>query len=257
MLRFSLLGSGSSGNALYLASDTHKLLIDNGLTFRELTRRLGVMGAAPEELDAVLVTHEHGDHVGGIGTLARRCDVPVFITPDTAAQLPQRVGPLPKVQYFTAGDSLRFGDLEVESFPVAHDAADPVSFVAHRAGARLGLATEMGHVSHLVRQRLAGVQALVLESNYCPDMLLRGQYPPRVQQRIRSRVGHLSNQSACSLLAELRHDGLRTVVLVHISENNNTPDLVRRMVTGAMAEHPAEVFLASQDAPTPLFEVVP
>ncbi|MBI2432191.1 MAG: MBL fold metallo-hydrolase [Candidatus Hydrogenedentes bacterium] len=257
MLRFSLLGSGSSGNAALVVSPRTKVLIDNGLSFRQLEARVSAIGSSLEGLDAVFVTHEHGDHVHGLGTLARRLDVPVFMTEETFRSLPPGVGKLPRIETFEAGDTVRVADLEVSSFSIAHDAADPVSFTIACDGAKLGLAIDVGHVSQLVRNRLSRCHALVLESNYCPDMLMQGSYPPQVQQRIRGRLGHMSNYDMTSLLNTLLHDALKLVVLVHISERNNHPDLVRRLAQQVLAKRPAMLHLATQNEPTKLFEVCP
>lgn len=257
MFRFSLLGSGSSGNATLVVSDKAKVLIDCGLSLRQLQNRAAAVGESLEGLDAVFITHEHTDHVAGLGVLTRRLGAPVFLTEQTNASLPANLALASKAEVFEAGDVITIGDLEVASFSVSHDAADPVNYVVRRNGVQLGLATDLGHVSHVVRRNLAGSQAVVLEANYCPQRLLAGDYPPQVQQRIRSRIGHLSNQDMCSLLAALLHDRLRTVVLVHLSENNNTPDLVRELAGAVLRDHPARLHLAERDRPTPLFEVTP
>ena len=208
-------------------------------------------------LDAVFVTHEHADHVNGLGVLARKQDVPLYMTRDTFSSLPEKVGVLPRLVFFEAGDSVEVGDLAVASFSVAHDAADPVSYTVESAeGVRIGFATDLGHSSHLVRTRLAACHALVLEANYCPELLLRSAYPPKVRQRIQSRTGHLSNQDMSSLLHQLLHDGLQLVVLFHVSENNNEYDRAQKMAQGVLRNHPARLHVARQDTPTPVFEVV-
>lgn len=255
MLHFSLLGSGSSGNAILLRSRSTKILIDNGLSFKQLSQRLEAVGESIDGLAAVLVTHEHGDHVQGLGVLARKFPVPIYMTEGTRQNLPRTLGELGEVRLFEAGEGLRVGDMSIQSFSVSHDAADPVGFTVRAEGAQFGLATDLGHASNLVRMRLAGSHALVIESNYCPDMLRNGHYPLQIQQRIRGRQGHLSNEDMCSLLHSLLHDGLQRVILVHISEKNNTPELVERRVRGVLKAHRAEMFLATQDAPTPLFEI--
>lgn len=214
------------------------------------------VGESVEGLSAILVTHEHGDHVQGLGVLTRRLPVPVYMTEGTQRNLPATLGRLGQVELFEAGDTLQVGDMEVQTFSVSHDAADPVGFTVRAAGAQFGLATDLGHASNLVRMRLAGSHALVIESNYCPDMLRNGHYPPQIQQRIRGRQGHLSNEDMCSLLHSLLHDDLQHVILVHISEKNNTPELVERRVRGVLKAHRAAMFMATQDAPTPLFEIL-
>ncbi|MFP4499580.1 MAG: MBL fold metallo-hydrolase [Candidatus Hydrogenedentota bacterium] len=257
MLRFSLLGSGSSGNAALVTTPTTKILIDNGLSLKQLRLRLAAVGESLTDLSAVVISHEHSDHVLGLGVLTRQMAVPVYMTPATHEALPASLNGLNGVRHFESGDTLPLGDIEVDTFAVSHDAVDPVGFAVRGCGAKLGFATDLGHVSHVVRRGLAGAHALVIESNYCPKRLLAGHYPPRVQHRIRSRIGHLSNQDMCSLLAELLHDRLGTVVLMHISENNNNPDDVLALARGVMNGHVAKLHLAWQDRPTPLFEVRP
>ena len=255
MIRFCLLGSGSRGNALLVTSPTAKVLIDNGFSLRQLRRRVAQAGESLDDLNAVFVTHEHSDHVGGLGVLARNVDAPVYITRETYAALPKSVGRIPRVAFFEAGDAITVDGLALTSFSTSHDAADPVSFVAHSNGAKLGIACDLGHVSQLVRMRLAGAHGLVLESNHCPDLLARGPYPASLQHRIRGKQGHLSNRDMNSLLASLLHDALRVVVLAHLSHENNSPELARKMAAHVLRGHPAELHIALQDAPTPVFEV--
>jgi len=257
LLQFSLLGSGSSGNAALVVSRHAKILIDSGLSFKQLEARVQAIGSSLDGLDAVFITHEHGDHVRGLGTLARKLHVPVHITAKTLAGLPRGVGALPKVVCFDAEDSapIRVADMEIRPFMISHDAADPVSFTVRADGAKLGFACDVGRDSPIIRQYLAGSHALVLEANYCPDMLRNGRYPAQIKHRIRNGNGHLSNQDMCALLNKLLHDALRTVVLVHISENNNQPELVRSMAAGVLGDRPIRLCLASQLQPTELFEV--
>ncbi len=256
MLQFCLLGSGSSGNAALIRTPRARVLIDNGFSYKELRRRVEATGLTLDGLDAIFVTHEHIDHVNGLGVLARKQDAPVYMTRDTFSNLPDKVGVLPRLVFFEAGEQVRVGDLNLASFSVSHDAADPVSYtVESERGTKVGFATDLGHTSHLVRTRLAACHALVLEANYCPNMLLRSPYPPRVRQRIQSRIGHLSNQDMSSLLHQLLHDALQLVVLFHVSENNNDYELAHQMALGVLRNHPARLHVARQDEPTPLFEV--
>jgi len=255
VFRFTLLGSGSSGNAALFVSPGAKILIDNGLSFKELQRRTALVGGSLDGLDAVFITHEHVDHVGGAGILARKTGVPVYLTPATHAALPQGVGHIPETRFFESGDTLTIGDMAITSFAIPHDAADPVSFTVTCEGAKMGLATDLGKVNHLVRARLADSHALVLESNYCPEKMAQSDYPAQVLQRIRSPHGHLSNRDMASLLSSLLHDALRTVVLVHISENNNSPEAARRLAESALRDHSATLHVAEQHGPTPFFEV--
>jgi phosphoribosyl 1,2-cyclic phosphodiesterase len=255
VIRFSLLGSGSSGNALLITAGATKILVDSGLSFKRLAARVAAIGESLDGLRAVFVTHEHGDHILGLGTLARKLRVPVYATRGTYDKLPESVGKIPHVEFFEAGERIICGDLALESFSVSHDAADPVSYVVQAGSTRLGIACDMGQASTLVRTRLTGAHALILESNYCPDMLRRGPYPAQVQQRIRGRYGHLSNGDSNSLLHSLLHDGLQVVVLVHVSRENNCAELVERMARQVIGSHPVRLCVACQDRPTPLFEL--
>ncbi len=255
MIRFGLLGSGSKGNAVLIASESATILIDNGLSYRQARLRASAIGQNIDDLDAVLVTHEHGDHVRGLGVLARKTRAPVYMTSATYSALPDSIGQIVRREFFEAGEEIAIKDLTLQSFSVSHDAADPVSFVVGNNGTRLGIAYDLGYASHLVKTRLARSHALILESNYCPEMLRMGPYPPLVQQRIRGRQGHLSNVDMQSLLAGLLHDGLQEVVLAHISQENNKHDHACGFARTALAERLVRVTAAEQDRPTRLFEV--
>ena len=255
VLQFSLLGSGSSGNATLVAMPWGKILIDCGLSFRQIQLRAADLGLDLSDLKAVFVTHEHSDHVAGLGVLSRKLSVPLYMTAGTYEALPRQVGRPESCRLFDAGESFALNGVRVQSFSVSHDAADPVSYCIEHEDAKLGIAGDLGHPSELVRTRLERSHALVLEANYCPRMLQAGKYPPAVQQRIRGRFGHLSNQDACGLLSNLIHDGLQLVVLVHISEENNTAQLAESMARRALGDRPAHVHVATKDRPTPLFEI--
>jgi len=255
LLRFSILGSGSSGNAILVVSPKGKILIDNGLSFKQLLLRAAAVGEDLEGLKGDFITHEHVDHVLGIGTLTRRLGAPLFVTERTFERFPPGVGAIPDVRFFEPGDTLSVDGLELTSFSICHDAADPVSFVISSGRAKLGMAADLGRVSQLVKTRLQGSHALILESNYCPEMLRKGSYPPALQQRIRGSYGHLSNADMNSLLADLLHDGLKLVVLAHISAENNSHDHAREMAARVLQGHSAELYLARQDEPTPVFEI--
>lgn len=254
MIEFSLLGSGSAGNAVFVRGPSGKILIDNGLSLKQLQARLERIGESIDRLAAVVVTHEHGDHVNGVGVLARRTGVPVYLTRDTESRLP-KLGHIPRKIHFQSGDTLRILDFQLASFQVAHDAIDPVSFTVRREGCQLGIATDLGHASNLVRERLRGSHALILESNYCPDMIQRSSYPPAIVQRIRSKHGHLSNQDMNSLLKSLLHSDLQWVVAVHVSQENNTADKAREMAQRVLKDHAARLHVAAQNEPSPLMRI--
>jgi phosphoribosyl 1,2-cyclic phosphodiesterase len=226
-LLVQLLASGSKGNSLLVCSPKTRVLVDAGLSGREIARRLQSSPAADGRLDALVVSHEHTDHVRGMGVLSRRHDVPVYLNQGTLEALPRQVGEFAGVVNFFTGTPFRIQDLVFQPFSVSHDARDPVGFVISHENSKLGVCTDLGVATKLVRERLRGCRALVLESNHDPEMLINGPYPWPLKQRIQSRHGHLCNSDTLDLLAELHHEGLRHVVLAHLSETNNRPERVR------------------------------
>lgn len=254
-MRFCLLASGSKGNAVYISHNGAAVLVDCGMSGVELQRRLDRAGLPVHHIKAIILTHEHRDHSSGAGVMARRLRVPLLATPKTRAAC----SGLKKVRHqpFEAGDHFDIGGLEFRPFSIPHDAADPVGLVVEGAGVRLGLCTDLGRVTGLVRTRLSGCQALILESNHDPDLLASGPYPVWLKQRVRSAHGHLSNQEGSDLLAELHHAELRQVVLAHLSETNNTPELARsqasRILEGLNSS--ACLTIAAQDQPTAVIEM--
>ncbi len=245
-LFLAVLASGSSGNCCYLETSAGALLVDAGLSARETLRRLKELGRDPARVEAILVTHEHIDHARGVRVLARQLGVPVRGTAGTLDALPEEV---PGARELPSGESERMGGFTVSPFSLPHDAADPVGFVLEAGGVRVGVATDLGCVTGLARERLAGCGALVLESNHDERMLMEGPYPWHLKQRIRSRRGHLSNGDAAEMLAGLWHRRLRAVVLAHLSETNNLPRLA---LEGARAAMGGDLFLAAAEAARPL-----
>ena len=225
-MRISLLASGSRGNALLLSSGRTRILVDAGLSAREVCRRLESIGVAPESIDALLITHEHSDHVRGLGPLARRLRLPVYIHTDVVGIL-KDVGVPAEVREFDESLELLIGDLAVRPFPITHDARCPVGFVVDSPQGKLGIATDLGIATRLVAERLRGCRALVLESNHDEDLLRDGPYPWQLKQRVRSKHGHLSNMDSGQLLKTLLWEGLDAVLLAHLSETNNRPELTR------------------------------
>jgi phosphoribosyl 1,2-cyclic phosphodiesterase len=233
---FQTLASGSKGNAIVVGSTRTRILVDVGLSGKELHRRMHLADIGVADLAAVVVTHEHQDHVRGVGVLSRRYDLPVYLTRGTLENLPQQVGALAHAQIFRDGHSFSIGDLCITPFAISHDALDPVGLIIENGGFRLGICTDLGVATQLVRKKLEGCHGLVLEANHDVDLLLSGPYPWHLKQRIRSRHGHLSNTDSCQLLGELLHDGLQVVVLAHLSETNNRPELVLESVRGFRSE---------------------
>ena len=225
-LQFQLLASGSRGNATVVCSEKTRVLLDAGLSARELVRRLDQATVEAKQLDAVLVSHEHTDHVRGLGTLSRRFDLPVYLTQGTLENLPQDTGQLADVKLFQPGTPFTVGDIRISPFALSHDAKDPAGFVLEHDTHKLGVCTDLGIATQLVRTRLQGCHGLILEANHDPDLLFSGPYPLPLKQRIRSRHGHLSNADSLELLKNICHKELRVVLFAHLSEVNNRPELV-------------------------------
>jgi phosphoribosyl 1,2-cyclic phosphodiesterase len=251
-VRFAVLGSGSGGNAAVIDAAGVRLLVDAGLSARQLTRRLGLLGIEPESLDGILLTHEHGDHVSGLRVFLKSRSVPVYATPSTCHVVREGLGPA-RWKVFESGASFEISGLRVESFPVPHDAVEPVGFVFRTETAAMGLLSDTGHVTTLITERLRGVPALFVEANY-DDALLEAdtRRPWSTKQRIASRHGHLSNAQTAALVSELAADGLRRVVLGHLSSDCNTPEVAR----SALRDSGVEVDCACQHEPTCWHEAV-
>jgi phosphoribosyl 1,2-cyclic phosphodiesterase len=307
MVRMTVLASGSRGNSTVVSSTRTRILVDAGVSCRELFKRMLAAGEDPLTLDAILVTHEHQDHVQGLAVTARKLGIPVYFTESThrawirwitprkrmtyadwlaerkqqTAQAAAPVNPdiedseafeeeqetlcsdemkvkadpatLPGVEYFSAGQAFSVGDIAVIPFTIPHDAADPVGFVFEAEGARIGLATDLGYIPSHAAMRLRRCDVLMLESNHDLDMLRDGPYPWSVKQRVMSRVGHLSNHAAAEFL-ENGYDGQAAyVILAHLSESNNLPELARISAERALRDRMSllgnRLLLATQDGP--------
>jgi phosphoribosyl 1,2-cyclic phosphodiesterase len=252
------LGSGSRGNATYIGDDQHGVLIDCGLSTQQTFERLAACGLADARIDAVLITHEHTDHVAAAGVLDRKLQrshgaaVPFYMTEGTARRLHPKVRPT-RVELITAGTPFRLGSWTLEPHPVPHDTADPVAWAVEAHGVRAGVITDLGHTTRLVQLLLANLDLAVLEFNHDPQMLLDGSYPWELKQRIRGRHGHLSNHQAADLLRAVGAGRLREVVLAHLSEENNTPQLAHEAAERALREagaHDVLIHLGHQAVPT-------
>jgi phosphoribosyl 1,2-cyclic phosphodiesterase len=301
MMRMTVLASGSKGNSTLVCSSRTRILVDAGLSCRELLKRMQMANEDPSAIDALLITHEHQDHVQGVAVLARKLGVPVYFTQAThrawmrwmmphkrmtyAAWLAQRQQDLaqrqaaeagvvaeeeeaacggespkqedpcslPGVEYFAAGSGFSIGDIAVTPFTIPHDAADPVGFVFEADGVRMAIATDLGYIPPNVKMAIRNCDVLMLESNHDLEMLRDGPYPWSVKQRVMSRVGHLSNEAASDFL-EKNYDGNASyVVLAHLSECNNLPELARVTAERALRDRMSllanKLILAQQDAP--------
>ncbi len=244
-MRFAVLGSGSGGNAAVIEAGGSRLLVDAGLSARQIVRRLRLMGIDPASLDGVLLTHEHGDHVRGLRVLMKSLSVPIYATPMTREVVREQVAGA-SWKIFECGATFVFGGLSVQSFAVPHDAVEPVGFVFRCEERSVGLVSDSGHVTPRILDALRGVESLFVEANY-DDALLEAdtRRPWSTKQRIASRHGHLSNAQAAALVADLAADGLRRVVLGHLSRDCNTPEAALAAIRGVVPE----IACACQDEP--------
>jgi phosphoribosyl 1,2-cyclic phosphodiesterase len=255
-VKFSVLGSGSKGNCTLVEAGSTRLLIDNGFSGKEIVNRLGSLGIPPESLTALIVTHEHDDHVKGVGVLARRLSLPVYANAATHRAAESRIGMVPLRREFVAGEPFAIEGLRIHPFAVSHDTADPVGFVVSDGVCRLGYCTDTGRITRLIHHHLLRCQALILEANHDVQMLKDGPYPLPLQQRVLSSRGHLANVDSLVFAAQLAEERLRLLVLAHLSEMNNHPDLVLREARQRLPRVEAlRVFLAGQGQASPLWEI--
>ncbi len=250
-MKICLLASGSKGNAILVESGQTRLLIDAGLSAREIRRRLELVGIDAGSLTALLITHEHTDHVRGLGPLVRQLDIPVYLQSDLARKLPD-VGKKQCVREFVDGEDFAIDDLTVRPFAITHDSLAPVAFTFTGELGKIGVATDLGIVTRLVTDCLRDCRALVLETNHDEEMLRDGPYPWKLKQRVRSNHGHLSNRAGSALLHDLVWPGLETVFLSHLSETNNRPELAseaaRQVLDGQNLCAP-KLLVGKQDSP--------
>jgi phosphoribosyl 1,2-cyclic phosphodiesterase len=253
-----VLASGSSGNAALLATSRTRILIDAGLSVKQLSCRLESIGESLSSIDAVLVSHEHSDHVAGLPVLARNRNFhgSIWMTNLTAPSI-EWGGGEPRLETFQAGAAFQVGDVSVQSFSIPHDARDPVGFLLESEGLRIGSATDLGYVPDSVKYHLRNTDLLLLEANHDLDMLKVGPYPWAVKQRVMSRVGHLSNLSMSEYLLDSFDASARYLVLGHLSEQNNHPEIARMTAASALAERSlhTQLSVASQRTPSCVFEL--
>lgn len=243
-----MLGSGSGGNATLLDHGQGCLLVDAGLSAKQLVLRMRELGVEPEELSGILITHEHGDHVKGLEVFARKFEVPVYATALTQEVLMRKVTSVRQWKLFSAGQGFDCGGVTVQSFSIPHDAVDPVGFKFEFEEAKAAVVTDLGHANSRLIERLKGVTAMVLEANYCDQMLEDDEVRPwSLKQRISSRHGHLSNDQARELARELQASGLERVVLGHLSKDCNTAEVASKVFEGLGL---SEVRVASQTVVT-------
>jgi len=253
--KLTILGSGSSGNSAYVETGEARILVDAGFSGRQLRRRLAEIGRAPENLTAILITHEHTDHISGLTGLADRLGIPVYCNRATKEEIERILGVRAGFHLFTTGASFEIGDVMVETFAVPHDAQDPVGFLLRTPGGNIGFVTDLGHFTRLVGERVRHANALVLESNHDVKMLQDCPHRPwSLKQRILGRHGHLSNEACADAAEAIMTAGLRHLYLGHLSRECNKPELARRVVHQRLesigARH-VHLELTAQDAACP------
>ena len=258
-MRLSSLGSGSDGNSVLVEAGATRVLVDAGFSARDLTRRLLQVSVRPESIRAIIVTHDHGDHARGAGVFARQHQTPVYMTRRTQEACASLLHGSETTVSYEPGRPFMIGGIRVEPFLTAHDAAEPVgvALIDESSGLRVGVATDLGRATVQTRHGLSNADFLVLEANHDEGMLREASYPWSVKQRIASTHGHLSNNAAARLAAELVHPGLTGILLAHLSAECNRPELARRVVWRALSKVGYRGFLgvAKQDEPTPLLDV--
>ena len=262
-LRFSPLFSGSSGNATYVGCDDAHLLVDAGLSGTRVTQELMKVGVDPDMLSAILVTHEHSDHIKGIGILSRKYDLPVFATEGTWREMYGKIGAISprNMRIFEPGQDFYIGSIDVTPFATPHDAGQPVGYTFEISGAKLAIATDLGSVRDSWFKYVKGADAVILESNYDPGMLQTGPYPFDLKKRIMGRHGHLSNDDAGEVAAELAKNGTRQIILGHLSKENNYPELALQCtlsalkLAGVRCQSDVRVMVASRDGNSGMYSV--
>lgn len=244
-MRFAWLGSGSRGNAALVEADGFCLMVDCGLGLKGVRSRLARLGRRPEDIEAILVTHEHADHIGGVARFAASAGIRVLATAGTARGF--RGGPPTRLEFIGAHEAFELGPFGIMPVAVPHDAREPCQFVFSDGQATLGILTDLGRATPHVQACLDGCDALALECNHDEAMLAAGPYPEALKRRVGGGLGHLSNGQAAGLVAALDTSRLKHVVALHLSEQNNTPALARAALAGALGCAPGEIAVAAQD----------
>jgi len=255
------LASGSKGNSFLVRTKETKLLFDAGLSWKQTENALLQLSLAPGRVEGIVISHEHSDHVRNVGVLARKLKVPIFVTEPTFHASEKYFQNIPsEVIFFRPGDYLEIGDLVVHPFPSSHDAVDACNFTIKKAdfdGRKLAIATDLGYSTKLFLQEISNVTTIILESNHDVSMLMDGEYPWHLKQRIKSINGHLSNDQAVGVMSQIAHEQLNNVILAHLSEENNNPQKALQTMTQYLSSINAQtkVYLSRQDKCTPLVNV--
>ena len=259
-MRFSVLASGSTGNAFYIETNQTRLLVDAGLSGKQMDKLFAEISADPSAVDGILVTHEHSDHIKGLGIIARKYNLPIYANEKTWERMEKQIGKLSTDQkfHFEANHVQTFGDIDVESFSVSHDAVDPMFFTFHHNQKKVALVTDLGYVSERIKKTIEGANAYIFEANHDVSMLQMGSYPWSIKRRILGDYGHVSNEDCGIALSDVISDATRRVYLAHLSKDNNMKELARMSVDQVLQERDIKISLHDTDpgAATPLYEVV-
>lgn len=257
MKGFCPLASGSKGNAIFIGTEQTKVLIDAGISARQIEKKLAEINVDLSDIDAIVITHEHTDHIAGLATLGCKMGFPVFANSDTARAIYEILGDAPKFKIFSTGEKFEFGDLEFDPFSIQHDAADPVGFIVRTASAKVGVCADLGFASSLVTSKLQNCDYLYLEANHQVSMVHSCTRPPIYKQRVLGRLGHLSNDQCAELLKEVLHPKLKQVYLAHLSSECNTPEVAQMVISAMLQEQNAEVqvSIAYQDEVSQLISI--
>jgi phosphoribosyl 1,2-cyclic phosphodiesterase len=261
MFQTAVLASGSEGNCIVVRTEETKLLIDAGLSWRKTQAALEYLALSPEKIKGILISHEHSDHIKGAGVICRKLKVPLYITELTySSSVRYFRNVLSDIIFFQAGDYFQIGDLLIHPFPSSHDAVDSCNFTIMKEGdpdRKLGIATDLGFCSRMLLEKLKNSTTLILESNHDVTMLLEGSYPWSLKQRIKSINGHLSNDQAIGILTQIFHPNLRNIILAHLSDENNHPSIVEKLMNSFIDSINAttKINISLQDRTTPLVDV--
>ncbi len=262
MFRFCSLYSGSSGNSLFVETNNTKILIDAGESAKKITEALSLINVDINDLDAILVTHEHSDHVKGLGTISKKYDIPIYANTKTWDAMPEQSSKVldNNKKYFIPSESFDIGDLKIRPFEIPHDAANPCGFNIFHDNTKMSIATDIGHMTSNVIHKLEDSSFLLLESNYDPNILKCSKYPYQLKERIAGPNGHLPNSEAGKTISYLLNSGLKNVMLGHLSKENNFPELAYKTVIDELIENKfnennLNISVANRFSPSPIIDL--
>ena len=244
-MRYASLGSGSKGNATLIQSNNTTIMVDCGFSVKETEKRLKRLNQKPDEITALFVTHEHGDHIRGVGPFARKYKLPVCMTRGTAKW--NSLGVIPDIRYISVDDNIDIGELNVNSYTVPHDANEPCQFVIRNKNKRFAMLTDVGHCTEHIKTQLKQCDALLLECNHDKTMLLNGSYPISLKERVAGLYGHLSNEQASEILNEIQHEQLNTISIAHVSDKNNCKDLALQSLQAVLLKKDISISIIDQE----------